>query len=123
MQGVVEMNEKEIKRNKYHSITFWVLPEVEEKLDDLLHHYIRETLKQTLNKDEKELLSITRSEMNKFFKNYLIKHIYVYKPQYDIWKTLPLGIRQRLYYLVNKKLMEVLDYELQTTRPPSTSTT
>jgi Ethanolamine utilization protein EutJ (predicted chaperonin) len=123
MQRVVEMNEKEIKRekNKYHSITFWILPEVEEKLDDLLHHYIRETLKQTLNKDDKELLSITRSEMNKFFKNYLIKHIYVYTPQYDIWKTLPLGIRKRHYYLVNKKLMEVLNDELQTTRSSSTS--
>jgi len=123
MQGLVETNEKEIKRdkNKYHSITFWVLPEVEEKLDDLLHHYIRETLKQTLNKDEKELLSITRSEMNKFFKNYIIKHIYVYKSQYEEWKNLPPGIKKRIYYLVNKKLLEVLNYELQTAKPSSTS--
>jgi len=123
MQGLVEMNEKEIKRekNKYHPITFWILPEVEEKLDDLLHHYVRETLKQTLNKDEKELLSITRSEMNRFFKNHIIKHIYVYKPQYEAWRTLPPGIKKRIYYLVNKKLLEVLNYELQTASPSSTS--
>jgi len=123
MQGVVEMNEKEIKRdkNKYHSITFWVLPEVEEKLDDLLHHYIRETLKQILtNKDQKELLSITRSEMNRFFRNYLVKHIYVYTPQYDIWRTFPHGIKKRIYYLVNKKLLlEVLNDEQPTQLPVS----
>jgi len=123
MQSVVEMNEKEIKRdkNKYHSITFWVLPEVEEKLDDLLHHYIRETLKQILtNKDQKELLSITRSEMNRFFRNYLVKHIYVYTPQYDIWRTLPHGIKKRIYYLVNKKLLlEVLNDEQPTQLPVS----
>jgi len=123
MQGVVEMNEKEIKRdkNKYHSITFWVLPILEEKLDDLLHHYIRETLKQILtNKDQKELLSITRSEMNRFFRNYLVKHIYVYTPQYDIWRTLPHGIKKRIYYLVNKKLLlEVLNDEQPTQLPVS----
>ena len=125
MQGVVEMNEKEIKRdkNKYHSITFWVLPILEEKLDDLLHHYIRETLKQILtNKDEKELLTITRSEMNRLFRNYLVKHIYVYKPQYEEWKNLHPGIRKRIYYLVNKKLLlEVLNDELQPTPLSSTS--
>ena len=123
MQGVVEMKEKEIKRdNKYYSITFWVLPILEEKLDDLLHHYIRETLKQILtNKDEKELLTITRSEMNRLFRNYLVKHIYVYKPQYEEWKNLHPGIRKRIYYLVNKKLLEVLNDELQPTPLSSTS--
>jgi|GEM_PF-1073102 len=123
MQGVVEMKEKEIKRdkNKYHSITFWVLPILEEKLDDLLHHYIRETLKQILtNKDEKELLTITRSEMNRLFRNYLVKHIYVYKPQYEEWKNLHPGIRKRIYYLVNKKLLlEVLNDEQPTQLPVS----
>jgi len=129
MQGVVEMKEKEIKRdknkyhsNKYHSITFWVLQPLEEKLDDLLHYYIRETLKETLDKDQKELLSITRSEMNRFFRNYLVKHIYVYTPQYEEWKNLHPGIRKRIYYLVNKKLLlEVLNDELQPTPLSSTS--
>jgi hypothetical protein len=118
MQGVVEMNEKEIKKDnsKYYSITFWVLPEVEEKLDDLLHHYVRQYLKEFINKDEKELLPITRSEMNRFFHNHIVKHIYVYKPQYEEWKNLHPGIRKRIYYLVNKKLLEVLNYE-QTARP------
>jgi len=116
MQRVVEMDEKEMerKKNKYHQITFWILPEVDEKLDDLLHHYVRETLKQVLNQDDKELLSITRSEMNKFFNNHIVKHIYVYEPQYEKWKTLPPGIKKRIYYLVNKKLMEVFTNEAQT---------
>jgi len=106
----VEMHEKEMEKKrkyKYYLISFWLLPELDEKLDDLLQHYVREYLKQLLNEDEKELLFIPRSEINKFFNRYIHKRIYVNKELHDKWKTLPLGIKKRLYYLVNKKLLEV----------------
>jgi len=112
----IETVEKEMekKRKKYYLITFWIRPELDEKLDDLIHHYVREYLKEFLNEDEKELLSITRSEMNKFFNRYINKRIYADKDLHDKWKSLPLGIKKRLYYLVNKKLVEVFINESQT---------
>jgi len=113
-----DKKETERKKNKYHQITFWALPEVAEHFGDLLHHYVREALNQPLYQDEKELekelLSIPRSEMNKFFYNYIIKPVYIYETQYEMLKNLPLGIRRRLYYLINKKLMEVFINESQT---------
>ena len=117
MQGVIEMDEKKMEKKrkyKYYLISFWLLPELDEKLDDLLHHYVREYLKEFLNEDEKKLLFITRSEINKFFNRYITKRIYVDKSLHDKWKALPIGIRKRLYYLVNKKLMEVFKNESQT---------
>jgi len=115
MQEVeIDKKEMEKKRNKYYLISFWIRPELDEKLDDLLHHYVREYLKEFLNEDEKELLFITRSEINKFFNRYINKRIYTDKNLHDKWKALPLGIKKRLYYLVNKKLMEVFINESQT---------
>jgi len=116
MQEVVEIREKEIERNrnKYYQISFWFTPELDEKLDDLSHYYVREYLKQLLNEDYKELLFIPRSETNKFFNKHTPKRIYVDKELHDKWKALPRGIKKRLYYLVNKKLMEVFTNEAQT---------
>jgi len=111
------MEEKEIEKKrkyKYYIITFWFIPEVDGKLEDLSHYYVREYLKEFLNKDIKQFLSITRVELRKFFsKGYIIKRIYVTKELHEKWKALPQGVKARLYYLVNKKLLEVLKDELQ----------
>jgi len=112
------MNEKEMenkRKHKYYQISFWFIPEVDEKLDDLSHHYVREYLKELLNKDGKEFLSISRSEANNFFSNgYIQKRIYVNKELNDKFKALPRGIKKRIYYLFNKKLLEVFIDEVQT---------
>jgi hypothetical protein len=125
MHGEERMDEKEMEKNrkyKHYQITFWFIPEIDEILDDLSHHYIREYLKELLNNniDVKSFLSIPRSEANNFFANdYIPKRIYVNKELHEKWKALPRGIKKRIYYLVNKKLMEVLKDELQTTHHPS----
>jgi len=111
------MEEKEIEKKrkyKYYIISFWFIPEVNEKLEDLSHYYVREYLKEFLNKDIEQFLSITRVELRKFFsKGYTIKRIYVNKELHEKWKALPQGIKARLYYLVNKKLLEVFKNEVQ----------
>jgi len=111
---VKEMEKKRKYKYKYYQITFWFIPEVDEKLDDLSHHYVREYLKELFNKDGKEFLSISRSEADKFFSNVCLpKRIYVNKELHEKWKALPRGIKKRLYYLVNKKLLEVFKNEVQ----------
>jgi len=111
------MEEKEIEKKrkyKYYIITFWFIPEVDEKLEDLSHYYVREYLKEFLNKDIKQFLSITRVELRKFFsEGYIIRRIYVNKELHEKWKALPQGVKARLYYLVNRKLLEAFKNEVQ----------
>jgi hypothetical protein len=114
MKKVMDEKEMARKRNKYYQISFWFIPEVDKKLDDLSHYYVRGYLKELLNEDDKEFLSIPRSETNKFFNSYTPRRIYVNKEIHDTWKELPRGIKKRLYYLVNKKLLEVFKNEAQT---------
>jgi hypothetical protein len=106
---------EEKRKYKYYQIHFWFLPEVYEKLEDLSHYYVREYLKELFNNnDVREFLSIPRIELEEFFsKGHITKQIYVNKEQHEKWKALPRGIKQRLYYLINKKLLEVLKNELQ----------
>jgi len=68
-------------------------------------------------------LSIPRETAEEFFNSngYITKRIHSKKELYEKWKELPRGIRKRLYYLLNKKLLEVLNDELQieAAHPPS----
>ena len=100
------------KKYKYYQIRFWFIPEADKKLEDLLHYYVSEYLKELLNNDVKSFLFIPRVEPEEFFSNgYIPKRVYVNKELHEKWKALPRGIKKRLYYLVNKKLLEVLKDE------------
>jgi len=112
--AVKEMEEKRKYKYKHYQISFWFTPEVDEKVDDLSHYYVNEYLKELLNNDDNEFLFILRSEANKFFSNgYIAKRIYVDKELHDKFKVLPRAIKKRLYYLFNKKLLEVFKYGTQ----------
>jgi hypothetical protein len=104
------MEQKEKK--KYYQIYIWLIPEVDEKLDDISNYYMKEYLKKLLNKDIESFLSISQSEIKEFFGNgYIYKRIYADKELYEKWRLLPKVVKKRLYYLVNNKLLEVLKDE------------
>jgi len=107
------------RKYKYYQISFWFTPEVVKNLEDLSYSYIREYIQELLN-TPKMFLSIPRETAEEFFNSngYIPSRIHANKELHDTWKALPRGIKKRLCYLVNKKLLEVLEYELQT-HPPS----
>jgi hypothetical protein len=107
------------KQYKYYNINIWFIPEVEGNLEDISRSYIREYIKELLNTPTL-ILSIPREEADEFFatNGYITKRLHSKKDLYEKWKALPRGIRKRLYYLLNKKLLEVLNDELQPTQPP-----
>ena len=121
-----EMNvlEKEARQRKhrYYHINLWVVPEVEAHIEDVSYFFIRDYIRQLLNTPSL-ILSVPRDTASEFFNSngYTLKRIHSNKELYDMWKPLPIGIKKRLYYLVNKKLLEVLNDELQTARAPATS--
>jgi hypothetical protein len=108
------------KKYKYYQINLWVIPDIENNLEDLSYTYIREYLQELLNTPQL-VLSIPRETAEEFFNTngYSLKRFHSNKAIYDKWKVLPRGIKKRLYYLVNKKLLEVLNDTLQTAHPPS----
>ena len=110
------------KQYKYYNINIWFIPEVESNLEDISYSYIREYIKELLNTPTL-ILSIPREEADEFFatNGYITKRLHSKKDLYERWKALPRGIRKRLYYLLNKKLLEVLNHELQSTQLSSTS--
>jgi len=110
------------KQYKYYNINLWVIPEVGSDIEDISYSYIREYIKELLNTPTL-ILSIPREEADEFFatNGYRLKRFHSKKDLYEKWKALPRGIRKRLYYLVNKKLLEVLKNGLQPAHPPSTS--
>jgi len=103
------------RKYKYYQISFWFIPEIEKHLEDLSYSYLREYLQELLNTDIRVFLSISREEAEEFFSSngYIPKRIHANKELHDKWNALPRGIKKRLYYLVNKKLLEVLKDELQ----------
>jgi len=107
------------KQYKYYNINIWLIPEIEGNLEDISRSYIREYIKELLNSPTL-ILSIPREEADEFFatNGYITKRLHSKKDLYEKWKALPRGIRKRLYYLLNKKLLEVLNDELQPTQPP-----
>jgi hypothetical protein len=108
----IEMELKQKKKYKYYQIYFWFIPEVAENFDDLLHYHMKEYLKELLNKDIGNFLSISQSELKEFFGNgYISKRIYVSKDIHEKWKSLPKVAKKRIFYLTNKKLLEVLKHE------------
>jgi hypothetical protein len=98
------------KKNKYHQLTFWYVPEVYKKLEDLSHYYMKEYLKEYLNNDVKSFLDVSQVEAEQFFSNGRIcKRVYITKEIHEKWKPLPHSIKKRLFFLVNKKILsEVL---------------
>ncbi|MBX0312174.1 MAG: hypothetical protein JHC31_10435 [Sulfurihydrogenibium sp.] len=106
------MKQKQKKKYKYYQIYFWFIPEVAENFDDLLHYHMKEYLRELLNKDSRSFLSIPQSELKEFFGNgHVCKRVYVDKETHEKWKLYPKVIRKRIFYLVNKKLTEVLKNE------------
>lgn len=105
----VEGRKMERKR-KYYQLTFWYIPEIYEKLEDLSHYYMKEYLRKYLNNDVKSFLTVPRTEADQFFSNgYIRKRVYISKEIHEKWRPLPQTIKKRLYYLVNKKILsEVL---------------
>jgi hypothetical protein len=107
------------KQYKYYNINIWFIPEVESNLEDISRSYIREYIRELLNNPHL-FLSIPRETAEEFFNSngYITKRLHSKKELYEKWKALPRGIRKRLFYLLNKKLLEVLNDELQPTQPP-----
>jgi len=122
-----EMNvlEKETARQnkrRYYHINIWVTPEVANNLEEISYFFIRDYIKELLN-NPSLILSVPREIASEFFttNGYILKRIHASKELHDIWKVQPIGIKKRLYYLVNKKILEVLNDELRTTRAATTS--
>jgi hypothetical protein len=110
----MEKKEMEQKQGKiYYQIYIWIIPEIDEKLDDISSYYMKEQLKKLTNMDIENFLPISQSEIKDFFGNdYIHKRIYsTDKEFYEKWQQLPKVVKKRIYYLLNKKLQEVLNHE------------
>jgi hypothetical protein len=110
-----EMEQKQGKKyyQKYYQIYIWLIPEIDEKLDDISSYYMREYLKKLTNMDIENFLPISQEEIRDFFsKGLTLKRVYsTDKKFYEKWKQLPKVVKKRIYYLLNKKLLEVLNHE------------
>ncbi|MBX0311163.1 MAG: hypothetical protein JHC31_05215 [Sulfurihydrogenibium sp.] len=103
--------EKE-RKYKYYQIRFWFIPEVMDNFGDLAHIQVDKYLKELFTSDMEKLLFISQKEVDEFFsKGFNVKRVYVSKENHEKWKSLPNSIKKRLYYLINKKLLEVLNHE------------
>jgi hypothetical protein len=110
------MEKKEMEQRqgkKYYQIYIWLIPEIDEKLDDISNYYMREYLKKLTNMDIENFLPISQEEIKRFFsKGITTKRVYFTDKEFhEKWKQLPKVVKKRIYYLVNKKLLEVLKHE------------
>jgi hypothetical protein len=120
---MVEMSEhvKETKKKyRYYNINLWVIPEVEAHIEDISYFFIREYIKELLTHPH-VILSVPKETAEEFFNTngYTLRRIHAKKDLYEMWKTLPRGFKKRLSYIVNKKLLEVLNDELRTAGAPA----
>ncbi|MBX0311160.1 MAG: hypothetical protein JHC31_05200 [Sulfurihydrogenibium sp.] len=100
------------QKRKYYQIQFWFIPEVWDNFGDLAHLHVDKYLNELFTSDMEKLLSISQKEVDGFFsKGFNIKRICVSKETHEKWKPLSRSIKKRLYYLINKKLLEVLKDE------------
>ena len=123
--NVLEKETARQRKHRYYHINIWVVPEVEAHLEDVSYFFIRDYVKELLNTPSL-ILSVPRETASEFFatNGYTLKRVHANKDLHDMWKVQPIGIKKRLYYLVNKKLLEVLNNELRiarVTRSPATS--
>ena len=120
MANMVKETDKKISR--YYQINLWVTPQIDANFEDFSYFFIRDYIKELLNTPSL-ILSVPREEAEEFFNEngYTLRRIHAKKELYDMWKPLSKGMRKRLYYLVNKKLLEVLNNELRIARAPATS--
>ncbi|MBX0310298.1 MAG: hypothetical protein JHC31_00580 [Sulfurihydrogenibium sp.] len=96
------------QRRKYYQIQFWLIPEVMDNFGDLAHLHVEKYLRKLFSSDMEKLLSISQKEVDEFFsKGFNVKRVYVSKETHEKWKPLSRSIKKRLYYLLNKKLLEV----------------
>jgi len=117
MSEMIKETEK-TKKYRYYHINLWLIPELEAHIEDLSYFFIRDYVKELIDTPGL-VLSVPREEAEEFFNSngYTLIRIHAKKELYDMWKPLPRGFKKRLYYLVNKKLLEVLNDELRGTRP------
>jgi len=117
---VKKMKETDKREHKFKHINLWLIPEIANNSEEISYYFVREYLRELLNSPHL-ILSVSRETADEFFNTngYIIKQIHSNRELHEKWKPLSLGAKKRLYYLVNKKLLEVLNDELQTTRPPS----
>jgi len=112
----MEKKIKEIdnRKYKYKHINLWLIPEVANNSEDISYYFIREYIQELLNNPHM-ILSVPRDTVDEFFSSngYILKRIHSNKELHDKWKPLSVGMKKRLSYLVNKKLLEVLKDELQ----------
>jgi hypothetical protein len=122
---MVEMEEKvkdvEKRKYRYYTVNIQLIPELDNRIEDISYFFIRDYLKELLN-NPSFVLSVPKEEAEEFFKDgYILKRIHASKELHDTWKIQSRGFKKRVNYLVNKKLLEVLNYglQLQSTKPPS----
>jgi len=117
-----EKKESGRKEYKYGQINLWLIPEIANNSEDIPYYVLREYLRELLNNPHL-ISSIPRETADEFFNTngYILKRIHSSKELHDMWKPLSFGAKKRLYYLINQKLLEVLNDELRsaTARPPS----
>jgi len=121
MYEMVKETEK-TKKYKYYNINLWVVPEVASNIEDISYFFIRDYVKELLN-SPKVVLSIPRDIVEQFFSSngYILRRFHANKELHDKWITQSRGFKKRVSYLVNKKLLEVLNDELRIARPPATT--
>jgi hypothetical protein len=96
------------QKRKYYQIQFWLTLEVMDNFGDLAHLHVEKYLRELFNSNMEKLLFISQKEIDEFFsKGFSVKRIYVSKGTHEKWKPLSRSIKKRLYYLINKKLLEV----------------
>jgi tRNA(His) 5'-end guanylyltransferase len=96
------------QKRKYYQIQFWFIPKVMDNFGDLAHIQVEKYLRELFTSDMEKLLFISQKEVDEFFsKGFYVKRVYVSKEIHEKWKPLSRSIKKRLYYLINKKLLEV----------------
>jgi len=123
MYEVYEKVKEENKRkHKYSNINLWLIPEVANNIKEIPYQFIREYIRELIN-NRPLLLSVPLETADEFFNNHghILKRLHSKMDLHDKWIALSFASKKRLYYLVNQKLLEVLNDELRinATRPPS----
>jgi hypothetical protein len=102
------------QKRRYYQIQFWFIPDIWDNFGDVAHLQLEKYLREIFTSDMEELLYIPQKEVDRFFgKDFYVKRICISKETHEKWKSLSRSIKKRIYYLVNKKLWEVLKDEFQ----------
>jgi hypothetical protein len=96
-----------VEMKKTYQVHFYVLKEVEEKIEKLLNYYARGVIEEVVSLSWDEISKEPRDIVDEFYKEAVRNRqvgIYVDEETHRKWKSIPRGIKREAQFLVNKKL-------------------